>query len=89
MRALAARALTTRWFPDIVWIVVFDEVLATGRVRHGRFSRAAVAAYPDDDARARALNDPVVCYLRKPVDEKHLMRCSAALHSDEPRKRNS
>jgi FixJ family two-component response regulator len=43
-----------------------------------------VTAYPDDDVRARALNDGVVCYLRKPVDEKHLMRClRAALHSDE------
>ena len=41
-----------------------------------------VTAYPDDDVRARALNDGVVCYLRKPVDEKHLMRClRAALHS--------
>jgi FixJ family two-component response regulator len=40
-----------------------------------------VTAYPDDDVRARALNDGVVCYLRKPVDEKHLMRClRAALH---------
>src|SRR5467141_3471635 len=44
-----------------------------------------VTAYPDDDIRARALNDGVVCYLRKPVDEKHLMRClRAALHFDEP-----
>ena len=49
-----------------------------------------VTAYPDDDVRARALNDGVVCYLRKPVDEKHLMRClGAALHSDEPREENS
>jgi FixJ family two-component response regulator len=49
-----------------------------------------VTAYPDDDIRAGALNDGVVCYLRKPVDEKHLMRClSAALHSDEPRGENS
>jgi len=49
-----------------------------------------VTAYPDDDVRARALNDGVVCYLRKPVDEKHLMRClRAALHSDEPRDENS
>jgi FixJ family two-component response regulator len=49
-----------------------------------------VTAYPDDDLRARALNDGVVCYLRKPVDEKHLMRClRAALHSDEPREENS
>ena len=49
-----------------------------------------VTAYPDDDVRARALNDGVVCYLRKPVDEKHLVRClRAALHSDEPREENS
>ena len=49
-----------------------------------------VTAYPDDDVRARALNDGVVCYLRKPVDENHLMHClRAALHSDEPPKENS
>ena len=49
-----------------------------------------VTAYPDDDVRARALNDGVVCYLRKPIDEKHLMRClRAALRSDEPREENS
>ena len=49
-----------------------------------------VTAYPDDDVRARALKDGVVCYLRKPVDEKHLMRClRAALHSDEPPEANS
>jgi len=46
-----------------------------------------VTAYPDNDVRARALNDGVVGYLRKPVDEKHLMRClRAALHSGEPPK---
>ena len=49
-----------------------------------------VTAYPDDDVGARALNDGVVGYLRKPVDEKHLMRClRAALHSDEPPEENS
>jgi FixJ family two-component response regulator len=48
-----------------------------------------VTAYPDSDVRARVLNDGVVCYLRKPVDEKHLMRClHTALHSDEPREEN-
>jgi FixJ family two-component response regulator len=44
-----------------------------------------VTAYPDDVDRARALNDGVVCYLRKPVDEQHLIRClRAALESGEP-----
>jgi FixJ family two-component response regulator len=49
-----------------------------------------VTAHPDDDVRARALNDGIVCYLRKPVDENHLMWClRAALHSGEPPKENS
>ena len=43
-----------------------------------------VTAYPNDVDRARALNDGVVCYLRKPVDEQHLKRClRAALTSGE------
>jgi FixJ family two-component response regulator len=43
-----------------------------------------VTAYPNDVGRARALNDGVVCYLRKPVDEQHLKRClHAALTSGE------
>ena len=49
-----------------------------------------VTAYPDDDVRARALKDGVVCYLRKPVDETHLMRClRGALGSNEPPERSS
>jgi FixJ family two-component response regulator len=49
-----------------------------------------VTAYPDNEVRTRALKDGVVCYLRKPVDENHLMRClRAALHSGEPREENS
>jgi CheY-like chemotaxis protein len=43
-----------------------------------------VTAYPNDVDRARALNDGVVCYLRKPIDEQHLIRClRAALTSGE------
>ena len=34
-----------------------------------------VTAYPNDADRASALNDGVVCYLRKPVDEQDLSRC--------------
>jgi FixJ family two-component response regulator len=49
-----------------------------------------VTAYPDDVDRACALNDGVVCYLRKPVDEQHLIRClRAALESGEPGEENS
>ena len=37
-----------------------------------------VTAYADDDVGCRALRDGVICYLRKPVDEKHLKRCLVA-----------
>jgi hypothetical protein len=54
-------------------------------MRGARFRRSSLPAYPDDVGRGRALNDGVVCYLRKPVDRKHLIRCPhQALHSGEP-----
>ena len=34
-----------------------------------------LTAHPNDTDRARALNDGVVCYLRKPVDDDALTRC--------------
>ena len=34
-----------------------------------------VTAYPNDSDQARALNDGVVCYLRKPINDEHLIRC--------------
>jgi FixJ family two-component response regulator len=37
-----------------------------------------VTAYADDDVGSRALKDGVICYLRKPVDEKHLKQCLVA-----------
>jgi FixJ family two-component response regulator len=44
-----------------------------------------VTAYADDQVRSRALKDGVVCYLPKPVDEKHLLRClDEARQSREP-----
>ena len=34
-----------------------------------------ITGYPDDVVRARALNDGVVCYLRKPFRGEDLIRC--------------
>jgi FixJ family two-component response regulator len=49
-----------------------------------------VTAYPNDVDRTRALNDGVVCYLRKPVDENNLIRClRTALLLGEPSEENS
>ena len=43
-----------------------------------------VTAYPNDSDRASALNDGVVCYLRKPINDHHLIQClRAALPSVE------
>jgi FixJ family two-component response regulator len=49
-----------------------------------------VTAYPDEDVKARALKDGVVCYLRKPVDQEQLLRCvRAALYSGDGDEENS
>lgn len=49
-----------------------------------------VTAFPNDVDRARALNDGVVCYLCKPVDEEHLTQCvGIALRSGDPREADS
>ena len=43
-----------------------------------------VTAYPNDTDRARALEDGIVCYLRKPVNDEHLIQClREALRSGE------
>jgi FixJ family two-component response regulator len=44
-----------------------------------RIPTILVTAYPNDADRARALNNGVVCYLRKPVDEDDLKRCVSAV----------
>ena len=49
-----------------------------------------VTAYPNDVERAGALKNGVVCYLRKPIDERHLVRCLlAALPPGESPKENT
>ena len=49
-----------------------------------------VTGYPDDRVRARVLNDGVVCYLRKPLEESRLISClHAALPSGKPPEANS
>jgi FixJ family two-component response regulator len=48
-----------------------------------------ITGYPNDVDRARALNDGVVCYLRKPFDEQELTQClRAALQTDNAPEQN-
>jgi FixJ family two-component response regulator len=66
--------------PAMTGIELYRHLSGTGRT----IPTILVTAYPNDVERARALNDGVVCYLRKPVDEQHLKRClHAALTSGE------
>ena len=49
-----------------------------------------VTAYPEEVVRDRVLNDGVVCYLSKPVDDDHLERClRSALESGRPHEGHS
>jgi FixJ family two-component response regulator len=67
--------------PAMSGIELYRHLIDAGRV----IPTILVTAYPNDVDRDRALNDGVVCYLRKPVDERHLVRClHAALTSGEP-----
>ena len=43
-----------------------------------------VTAYPNDEARTRALAASVVCYLRKPFDKDALIRCVRSALQSKP-----
>jgi FixJ family two-component response regulator len=72
--------------PTMTGIELYRHLIGAGQA----IPTIIVTAYPNDADRDRALKDGVVCYLRKPVDDKHLMQClRAALHSGEPPEENS
>jgi hypothetical protein len=67
---------------------IAETVLVRYRALHGY--RCSLLPTPMNVDRARALNYGLVCHLRKPVDEKRLIRClRAALQSGEPSEKNS
>src|SRR5258707_3862578 len=57
--------------PTMTGLELHRRLVATGHT----IPTILVTAFPNDVDQARALNDGVVCYLRKPVDEDHLTRC--------------
>ena len=60
--------------PTMTGIELYRRLIDTGRA----IPTILVTAYPNDADRLRALNDGVVCYLRKPVDEEYLKGCLRA-----------
>ena len=72
--------------PAMTGLELYEHLLEAGYA----IPTILVTAYLDDVDRARALNDGVTCYLRKPVDEQHLIRClRVALESRERGEENS
>ena len=72
--------------PAMTGLELYRRLVDTGQA----IPTILVTAFPNDVDRTRALNDGVMCYLRKPVDEEHLTRCvrealrSADSPEDEP-----
>jgi FixJ family two-component response regulator len=60
--------------PAMTGVELYRHLIAAGHP----IPTILVTAYPNDVDRVRALNDEVVCYLRKPVDEQNLLRCLRA-----------
>ena len=72
--------------PAMTGIELYKHLIGAGY----RIPTILVTVYPEEGERARALNDGVVCYLRKPVDEQDLIFClRTALESAEPDEKNS
>ena len=64
--------------PAMTGLELYRHLIDTGNA----IPTILVTAFPNDADQARALNDGVLCYLRKPVDEDDLTRCvCAALRS--------
>jgi FixJ family two-component response regulator len=72
--------------PSMTGLELYRHLVNTGRA----IPTILVTAYSDDDVRARALKDGVICYLSKPVDQERLVQgLRAALHSGDAGEGNS
>ena len=72
--AETACLITDVHMPAMTGIELYRHLIDAGRA----IPTILVTAYPNDVDRARALNDGVVCYLRKPIDEQSLLPCLRA-----------
>jgi FixJ family two-component response regulator len=59
------------YMPAMNGLELYRTLISTGRP----IPTILMTSYPDDAVEARARSEGVVCYLRKPVDERHLARC--------------
>ena len=96
--ASAADFLASRFLQETACLVADVHMDGmTGIELHGRLIKLGytiptilVTAYPDELVRDRALQDGVVCYLGKPLDDEDLERClRSVLRPSKPIKGNS
>ena len=67
--------------PAMTGIELYRHLVKTGQA----IPTILITAYPSDLDRIAALNEGVVCYLHKPLDQQHLIRClDAALSTGKP-----
>jgi FixJ family two-component response regulator len=72
--------------PAMTGIELYRHLMKTGKP----IPTILITAYPNELDRVNALNEGVLCYLRKPVDERELVRClNAALPAEAPPPRPS
>jgi FixJ family two-component response regulator len=57
--------------PAMTGLELYRRLIDTGHA----IPTILVTAFPNDVDQVRALNDGVVCYLRKPLDDEHLTQC--------------
>jgi FixJ family two-component response regulator len=70
--------------PSITGVELYMHLIETGHL----IPTILVTAYPDDSVQERMLTLGVECYLRKPLEEAHLIGClrSACARGTAPRK---
>jgi FixJ family two-component response regulator len=57
--------------PDMTGVDLYRHLVETGRT----IPTILITAYPDDRVQERMLGQGVECYLRKPLEESHLIEC--------------
>jgi FixJ family two-component response regulator len=84
--AQTALLIADIYMPAMTGLELYRNLINSGRP----IPTILMTSYPDADVEARALSEGVVCYLRKPLDARHLVRCvRTALKSGDATEENS
>jgi FixJ family two-component response regulator len=59
------------YMPAMTGLELYRNLINSGRP----IPTILMTSYPDADVEARALSEGIVCYLRKPLDTRHLVCC--------------